>query len=94
MRAKITEHQQTNKTKSQTSKIMFIVHGFHMTTSGIYFYKLIINIEKIFFLRFYILSVHSSIKVETELYIFLTILIKHKNDNTNFQLRYNVTSLG
>lgn len=47
-----------------------------------------------FFLRFYILSVHSSIKVETELYIFLTILIKHKNDNTYFQLRYNVTSLG
>lgn len=91
MRAKITEHQQTNKTKSQTSKIMFIVHGFHITTSGIYFYKLIINIEYIFF---YILSVHSSIKVETELYIFLTILIKHKNDNTYFQLRYNVTRLG
>lgn len=93
MRAKITEHQQTNKTipniKNHVHRPWFSYDDFRdlfLQTNNKY--------RIYFFLRFYILSVHSSIKVETELYIFLTILIKHKNDNTYFQLRYNVTSLG
>lgn len=63
---------------------MFIVYGFYMMIFGIYFYKLIINIEYIFFLCFYILLVYLLIKVEIELYIFLMILIKYKNDNIYF----------
>lgn len=60
---------------------MFIVYGFYIMIFGIYFYKLIINIEYIFF---YILLVYLLIKVEIELYIFLMILIKYMNDNIYF----------
>lgn len=63
---------------------MFIVYGFYIMIFGIYFYKLIINIEYIFFLCYYILLVYLLIKVEIELYIFLMILIKYKNDNIYF----------